>query len=107
MISVTLSAKDDIARRRLHRILSSEWNLPTMTRRDIKMAKTRIASLSEETAPFQRWRDLPHIPATDNEPGAPELLLKANRILRGRRWPAPYDRMRQQMILGDARDLRT
>jgi site-specific DNA-methyltransferase (adenine-specific) len=47
----------------------------------------------------------PHLPATDNEPGAPEALLKANKILRGRRWPSPYDRTRHQMILGDARDL--
>ena len=47
-----------------------------------------------------------YIPATDNEPGAPTALLKANRILRERRWPAPYDRTRHEMILGDARDLR-
>ena len=73
----------------------------------LKMAKTNISELSEEAAPFERWRDIPHIPATDNEPGAPEALLKANGILRGRRWPAPYDRTRHEMILGDARDLRT
>ena len=47
-----------------------------------------------------------YIPVTDNEPGAPNALLKANRILRERRWPAPYDRTRHEMILGDARDLR-
>src|SRR5215467_13345609 len=69
------------------------------------MAKASVTELSEEAAPFQRWRDIPHIPATDNEPGAPEALLKANRILRGRRWPAPYDRSRHEMILGDARKL--
>jgi modification methylase len=46
------------------------------------------------------------LPVTDNEPGAPEALLAANKILRGRRWPAPYDRTRHQMMLGDARDLR-
>ncbi len=68
------------------------------------MAKKGVAWLSEEATPFQRWRDIPHIPATDNEPGA---LLKANRILRGRRWPVPYDRTRHAVILGDARDLRT
>jgi hypothetical protein len=78
-----------------------------MDRMGIKMAKPRTATLSEEAPPFQRWRDLPHIPATDNEPGAPEVLLKANRILRGSRWPAPYDRTRHEMILGDARDLKT
>jgi hypothetical protein len=71
------------------------------------MAKKSAAWLYEETAPFQRWRDIPHIPATDNEPGAPETLLKANKILRGRRWPAPFDRTRHEMILGDARDLKT
>src|SRR5215469_9437371 len=69
------------------------------------MAKASVTELSEEAAPFQRWRDIPHIPATDNEPGAPEALLRANRVLRGRRWPAPYDRTRHEMILGDARDL--
>src|SRR5882762_6944702 len=71
------------------------------------MAKKSVAYLSEEPAPFQRHRDVLHIPATDNEPGAPEVLLRANKILRGRRWPAPYDRTRHEMILGDARDLRT
>ena len=45
------------------------------------------------------------MPATDNEPGAVAALLKANRALRQRRWPAPYDRTRHEMILGDARDL--
>jgi site-specific DNA-methyltransferase (adenine-specific) len=70
------------------------------------MVKKSVAWLSEETAPFQRCSDIPHIPATDNEPGAPEALLKANKILRGRRWPAPYDRTRHEMIFGDARDLR-
>ncbi len=71
------------------------------------MAKKGVAWLSEEATPFQRWRDIPHIPATDNDPGAPQALLKANRILRGRRWPVPYDRTRHAVILGDARDLRT
>ena len=69
------------------------------------MAKKGVAWLSEEATPFQRWREVPHIPATDNEPGAPETLLKANKILRRGRWPAPYDRTRHAMILGDARDL--
>ncbi len=71
------------------------------------MAKKSVAWLNEEVPPFQQWRDTPRIPASDNEPGAPEALLKANRILRGRRWPAPYDRTRHQLILGDARDMRT
>jgi modification methylase len=70
------------------------------------MIRTSVARLSEEAAPFQRRHEIPHIPATDNEPGAPEALLRANKLLRGRRWPAPYDRTRHEMILGDARDLR-
>lgn len=44
-------------------------------------------------------------PETDNEPGAPEALLAANRHLRGRLWPAPFDRTRHELMLGDARDL--
>jgi site-specific DNA-methyltransferase (adenine-specific) len=71
------------------------------------MAKKSVAWLSEEGVPFQRWGDVPHLPATDNEPGAPEALLTANKSFRGRRWPAPFDRTRHEMILGDARDLRT
>lgn len=71
------------------------------------MAKKGVAWLSEEATPFQGWRDIPYIPATDNEPGAPKALLKANSIFRGCRWPAPYDRTRHEMILGDARDLST
>jgi site-specific DNA-methyltransferase (adenine-specific) len=71
------------------------------------MVRKSIARLSEEAAPFQRSRDIPHIPATDNEPGAPEALLKVNKILRERRWPVPYDRTRHEMVLGDARDLKT
>jgi modification methylase len=68
------------------------------------MAKMNIVGWSEEAVPFQR-HDTPHFPATDNERGAPETLLKANRFFRGCRWPAPYDRTRHEMILGDARDL--
>jgi DNA modification methylase len=47
------------------------------------------------------------LPVADNEPGAVEILLTANKILRKRRWPEPYDRTRHEMIIGDARDLRT
>lgn len=48
---------------------------------------------------------IPPLPATDNGPGAVAELLEANRLLRQARWPAPYDRTRHEMILGDARDL--
>jgi hypothetical protein len=77
-----------------------------MSRGIFRMTKATVTGLSDEAVPLQGWRDIPHIPATDNEPGAPETLLKANKIFRGRRWPAPYDRTRHEMILGDACDLR-
>jgi site-specific DNA-methyltransferase (adenine-specific) len=69
------------------------------------MSRQSVARLSEDGTPFRRRSDVLQLPTTDNEPGAPEALLKANKTLRGRRWPAPYDRTRHQMILGDARDL--
>ena len=62
-------------------------------------------ALARKPVIHRSWADTPFLPATDNEPGAPELLLKANQILRERRWPTPYDRTRHEMILGDARDL--
>jgi DNA modification methylase len=61
------------------------------------LAKRPIESLAREI--------LPVLPDTDNGPGAVAALLKANRLLRQQRWPAPYDRTRHEMILGDARDL--
>jgi modification methylase len=69
------------------------------------MAREGVAWQPEERVVKQRSRDDPHIPATDNEPGAPEALLRANKMFRGRRWPAPYDRTRHEMIVGDARHL--
>jgi DNA modification methylase len=48
----------------------------------------------------------PPLPLTDNGPGAVTALLEANRLLRQTQWPAPFDRTRHEMILGDARDLR-
>jgi modification methylase len=68
-------------------------------------AKRSIARLHDEITPFGSRIQTLYLPDTDNEPGAPETLLKANKILRGGRWPAPYDRTRHAMILGDARDL--
>ncbi len=67
------------------------------------MAQTATQALYEEQDRLNA--NLPHMPATDNEPGAVGVLLKANRALRQRRWPAPYDRTRHEMMLGDARDL--
>jgi DNA modification methylase len=71
----------------------AERNLPNF-------ARSREGALSGRPE-----SELPPLPATDNEPGAVETLLKANKALRGRCWPAPYDRTRHEMILGDARDL--
>lgn len=45
------------------------------------------------------------LPATDNEPGAPEALLAANLRFRQERWPSPFDRTRHELMLGDARDI--
>ncbi len=68
---------------------------------------TVAGHLREEAVAFDAKHALPVLPATDNGPGAVETLLKINRDLRGRRWPAPYDRTRHEMILGDARELST
>src|SRR5438046_157962 len=46
--------------------------------------------------------DLPPLPASDSVPGALDMLLEANRLLRQRRWPRPYDRTQHQLLLGDA-----
>ena len=70
------------------------------------MARGNITALAKEPVARHTRDNLPYIPATDNEPGAPAALVRANQILRERRWPAPYDRTRHEMILGDARDLR-
>jgi modification methylase len=70
------------------------------------MAQENVAGLARKpVAPAPR-RNVPYVPAADNESGAPAALLKANRALRARRWPAPFDRTLHTMILGDARDLR-
>jgi modification methylase len=70
-------------------------------------ARRNIARHPEERATdFPYQSSFPVLPATDNGPGAVAALLKVNQLLRGRRWPSPYDRTRHEMILGDARDLR-
>ena len=48
---------------------------------------------------------MPVLPGTDNEPGAPQTLLAANRVWRSRPWPSPYNATTHRMLLGDARDL--
>jgi DNA modification methylase len=69
------------------------------------MPRKSARAIDQEQAPYLPLSRFPHIPATDNEPGAVSVLLKANRVLRQRRWPDPYDRTRHQLILGDARNL--
>jgi len=69
------------------------------------MARKLARSVSEEQAAYLPRSPLPHLPATDNQPGAVAALIKANRALRQQHWPAPYDRTLHQMILADARDL--
>jgi DNA modification methylase len=71
-----------------------------------QMPEENVSALAREPVTYSSRSNGPYIPATDNEPGAPEMLLKANRVLRERQWPAPYDRTRHEMFLGDARDLR-
>jgi modification methylase len=70
--------------------------MPTKTARAMRAAPARLP----------RPTEFPGLPTTDNEPGAVAALLKVNAVLRQCRWPAPFDRTRHQMILGDARDLR-
>jgi modification methylase len=68
-------------------------------RRDFRRGNERVMGYLPQV-------ELPRLPVSDNEAGAVEALLKVNEALRGCRWPAPYDRTRHEMILGDARDLR-
>jgi modification methylase len=69
------------------------------------MARKAARALRDEQALYLAQSKLPHIPQTDNEPGAVAALLKVNQALRQQRWPSPYDRTRHEMILGDAREL--
>ena len=48
---------------------------------------------------------MPMLPATDNESGAPEMLLETNKIWRERQWPNPYNETSHRLMLGDARDM--
>jgi site-specific DNA-methyltransferase (adenine-specific) len=45
------------------------------------------------------------LPKRDNDPGAPDQLLAANRWWREHPWPPPFDRLRHEIRQGDARDL--
>lgn len=79
-------------------------------RKQSAMRRRAAHALPDACAPSGAAQDppvpgLPYIPATDNEPGALAALLQANRLLRQRRWPPPYDGTRHELVLGDARDL--
>ena len=45
------------------------------------------------------------LPAEDNTPEGLQALLAANRQFREVAWPAPFDKTRHQLHLGDAREL--
>lgn len=45
------------------------------------------------------------LPISDNTPGSVDELLEINRHYRSEPWPAPFDRTRHRLDLGDARDL--
>lgn len=69
------------------------------------MANANVARRSEGWEVAQRTSDIPPLPEIDNAPGAPQALLRANKLLRTRRWPTPFDRTRHELVVGDARDL--
>lgn len=47
----------------------------------------------------------PPLPARDNDPGAPDALLRANAWWRHRPWPSPYDRTIHRVVQADARKI--
>src|SRR5215472_10026289 len=59
---------------------------------------------SESSSPKRRSRNV-SLPTEDNTPEGLQSLLAANRQFREIAWPAPFDKTRHQLHLGDARDL--
>lgn len=51
-------------------------------------------------------RQILELPQKDNEPGAPELLQKANAIFRDSPWPTPFHETTHKIRVGDARNLK-
>lgn len=47
----------------------------------------------------------PTLPDSDNENGAPDRLLAANKWWRSRMWPTPFDKTSHVLMHGDSRDL--
>ncbi len=50
-------------------------------------------------------RALAELPASDNNEGAVEQMLRANAILRNLPWPKPFDETIHRLRCGDARKL--
>lgn len=61
--------------------------------------------LPNQAQPGNRADRAPSLPHRDNEAGAPEALLAANRWWRNRPWPEPFNRTVHRLMLGDAREL--
>ncbi len=70
------------------------------------MDAVRIAQpLDDDQQPFRSDGISPALPTKDNEPGAPELLRRANEFYRNAAWPSPYNQTSHSIDVGDARDL--
>jgi modification methylase len=61
----------------------------------------QICPLVEEI----REAQVPSVPSSDNTPEALAALMRANEFYRAQPWPAPFDRTRHELYLGDARNL--
>ena len=66
---------------------------------------TRWESVEHVDYPTGFSKSYPILPENDNEPGAPERLLAANRHWRERFWPDPFESVTHIVKTGDARTL--
>lgn len=71
---------------------------------DIEVAEPEVAPAGVLSGTHDKAKQ-PILPLRDNEPGAVQQLLAANRWWRRHFWPEPYDRTYHSVRLGDARDL--
>lgn len=69
------------------------------------MDSTQFDDLIEAGSGRYQTTRCPQLPNKDNEPGAPELLRRANEHFRKHPWPAPYDKTSHIIREGDARHL--
>ena len=67
--------------------------------------ETRWDSVEHIDFPTASAKSNPALPENDNEPGAPERLLAANRHWRNRFWPSPFEKATHVVKGGDARSL--